>query len=79
MAFIREVFGTLVGARRRLHLFGHEFNGKRGKRPKPTLVFYLAQVSDLGMHALKGQKLLAQGSALGNGFPWDYALKGQKH
>ena len=30
------------------------------------------------MHALKGQKLLAQGSALGNGFPWDYALKGQK-
>ena len=31
------------------------------------------------MHALKGQQLLAQGSALGNGFPWDYALKGQKH
>ena len=39
----------------------------------------LTQVSDLGMHALKGQQHLAQGSALGNGFPWDYALKGQKH
>ena len=29
--------------------------------------------------ALKGQQHLAQGNALGNGFPLDYALKGQKH
>ena len=31
------------------------------------------------MPALKGQQHLAQGSTLSNGFPWDYALKGQKH
>ena len=30
------------------------------------------------MYALKGQQHLAQGNALGNGFPLDYALKGQK-